>query len=280
MVKYVRFLWCSGAPAERRSIRHAGAQSARTRRVAAAVAAVVVSVASPRADEARPLPVDFVYLRLLDPGIRQEIRYAGGDNFVGEKLPGYQSAECILRKAAAEALKAVEADLGAHQLGLKVFDCYRPKRAVAAMAAWISDGNPAAATRRYFPTLDKADLHSLGYIARKSAHSTGYAVDLTLVRRDAASAPASQAGSCTGPSALRSAPDEIDMGTGFDCLDPLSHTASGGVTREQHAARMLLVAAMRKRGFTNYAREWWHFTFAGGTRSEAYDFPILPLGSP
>lgn len=147
------------------------------------------------------------------------------------------------------------------------------------MAAWIGDGNPAGASKRYFPTLDKADLHRQGYVANRSAHSTGFAVDLTIVRRDAPTAPSPLAGSCNGPAAMRSAPDEIDMGTGFDCLDRLSHTASGGVTKEQHAARMLLVAAMRRRGFTNYAREWWHFTFHGGTRSEAYDFPIVPLGS-
>ena len=242
---------------------------------AAAVLVAASLVTAATAGKTPALPAGFVHLRLVDPSIRQEIRYAGSDNFTGKPLPGYASGECILRRAAAEALRTVQADLASRRLGLKVFDCYRPKRAVAAMAAWIDDGGSGAATKRYFPELDKAKLHSLGYVARKSAHSTATAVDLTLVRLQVSPAAApGVAGSCTGPAAARSAADETDMGTGFDCFDPRSHTASPAVTAEQRRWRQVLVDAMRRRGFTNYSAEWWHFTHGGKRGEEAYDFVI------
>jgi D-alanyl-D-alanine dipeptidase len=226
------------------------------------------------AGETHALPAGFVYLRHVDPTIRQEMRYAGNDNFTGKALPGYDSGECVLRKTTAEALRNVQADLAARQLGLKVFDCYRPKRAVAAMAAWIDDGDTRAATKRYLPELNKAALHSLGYIAKKSAHSTGVAVDLTLVRLQAPRAQPSTAGPCTGPFAVRSASDEVDLGTGFDCFDPKSRTASPAITTVQQRGRTELVDAMRRQGFTNYAREWWHFAHDGERHAPAHDFVI------
>src|SRR6266581_3707137 len=88
------------------------------------------------------LPPGFVHLRAIDPTIAQDIRYAGSDNFVGRPLPGYEAAECILRQEVAAALKRVQADLAAAGLSLKVYDCYRPARAVRAMAAWAHDGGP------------------------------------------------------------------------------------------------------------------------------------------
>jgi D-alanyl-D-alanine dipeptidase len=242
--------------------------------VALAATGLLLPVIS-MAGERSSLPAGFAYVRLVEATIRQEIRYAGADNFTGKTLPGYGSGECILRAAAAEALKNVQADLASQRLGLKVFDCYRPKRAVTAMAEWAADGGTGAATKRYFPELDKAELHSLGSIAKKSAHSTGLAVDVTLVRLQVppASVPR-DAGPCTGPPAGRSSADEVDMGTGFDCFDPRSHTASPAVTAEQRRWRTVLVDAMRKRGFTNYAGEWWHFTYGGERQHEAYDFPV------
>lgn len=241
---------------------------------AAVMMAVVVS-----AGAAGPLPADFVYLRAIDPTIRQDMRYAGSDNFTGAALPGYDAGECILRAGAAKALKAVQADLAKDGLGLKVFDCYRPARAVAAMADWAaSEAASDATTRRYYPTLDKAKLHALGYIARRSAHSTGLAIDLGLVRLDAAPGP-TPAGACTGPAAERSAPDEVDMGTGFDCFDEKSHTASRAISAAQQKARATLLAAMKRHGFANYKREWWHFTF-GTAKAAAADFPIAPMPAP
>jgi D-alanyl-D-alanine dipeptidase len=223
------------------------------------------------------LPDGFVHLSRVDPTIRQEMRYSGSDNFTGSPLPGYDSGECVLRIAAAEALKKVQSDLRASGLGLKVFDCYRPNRAVARMYAWAKDGKPATeAMKRFFPNHDKADLHSLGYIARKSAHSSGIAVDLTLVDLERPPAlPPIGPTLCIGQAAGRSSADEIDMGTSFDCLDGKSATDAGDVSEEQRRSRALLVEAMHRYGFSNYRREWWHFTFGREKASGPFDFPVM-----
>jgi D-alanyl-D-alanine dipeptidase len=235
-------------------------------------------LAAPAGAVAAALPPGFVYLRDVDPSIAQDIRYATTDNFVGRPLPGYGAPGCLLRREAALALKQVQADLASAGLGLKVYDCYRPTRAVRAMAQWASDGRDAGPSKRFFPRLDKARLFALGYIAMRSAHSSGTAVDLTVIalpRTPAAKFdPAAAYGSCAGPLAQREPDDSLDMGTGFDCLDPASHTASPAVGAEQRRHRATLVTAMRKRGFNNYFREWWHFSFAAP--AGAYDVPIGP----
>ncbi len=228
----------------------------------------------PAAALAAGLPPGFVYLRDVAPGIAQDMRYAGANNFTGRPLPGYDAAECVLRRAAAEALARVAADLAKQQLGLKVYDCYRPTRAVAAFARWATRADDGT-TKRFYPKLDKRRLFADGYIASHSAHSEGIAVDLTLVPLPAPPAaafdPHAAYGPCTGPADQRTPDTSLDMGTGFDCFDDRAHTASGAITPEQARLRALLVAAMRKRGFRNYFREWWHFSFG---RREAYDFPI------
>jgi D-alanyl-D-alanine dipeptidase len=224
------------------------------------------------------LPAGFVYLRDVDPSIAQDIRYAGSDNFVGRPLPGYEAAECILRQEAAAALKRVQAELAASGLSLKVYDCYRPTRAVHAMAAWAHDGRSGDATRRFFPKLQKSSLFALGYIASHSQHSTGIAVDLTLIAASSAPAadfdPAAANGSCTASAGQRSPDNSVDMGTGFDCFDLKSHTASAGIGAEQRRWRTTLVEAMRKHGFANYHREWWHFSYARSGGASQQDFPI------
>ncbi len=106
------------------------------------------------------------------------------DNFTGDVLPGYAAEECILRREAALALAQVAKDLAPQHLGLKVYDCYRPERAVAAMWRWAHDGKRDG-DKRFYPNVDKRELFSLGYIAAHSRHSTGTAVDVTLVRQPA-----------------------------------------------------------------------------------------------
>jgi zinc D-Ala-D-Ala dipeptidase len=223
------------------------------------------------------LPEGFVYLRDVAPSIVQDMRYATDDNFTGRPLPGYGTGECVLRREVAQALARVEADLTPQGLSLKVYDCYRPTRAVAAMAQWAKDARDES-TRRFFPKLDKDRLFSLGYIAAHSAHSTGTAVDLTLVQRGAPTAGrydlAAPYGPCTGPAVERAPDNAIDMGTGFDCFDPRSFT-NATVTAEQKRWRGVINAAMRKRGFHNYFREWWHYSY-GPRDPHAYDFPIPP----
>src|SRR5688500_10734990 len=113
------------------------------------------------------------------------MRYAGGDNFTGRALPGYDAPECVLRADAAQALKRVQAALAPSGLSLKVYDCYRPERAVRAMARW-SRGPEDGTTRYFYPEADKRTLFASGWISPRSAHSSGIAVDLTLVSKSRA----------------------------------------------------------------------------------------------
>jgi zinc D-Ala-D-Ala dipeptidase len=234
-----------------------------------ALIAIVVGRVLASSAGAQGLPAAFVYLRDIDPTIAQDMRYAGSGNFVGRPLPGYEAAECVLLNPAARALAAVQTELAAHGMGLKVYDCYRPARAVRAMVNWASDGPPGSTSARFYPHVAKGDLLRQGYIASQSAHSTGLAVDLTLAARHKPPETAALPGPCRGP-----ADDSLDMGTTFDCFDPAAHTTAPGVSAEAGRNRALLVATMRRHGFANYRREWWHFTFQGGHATRRFDFPI------
>ena len=224
-----------------------------------------------------PLPAGFVYLRDVAPSIAQDIRYATPNNFTGAQLPGYAAPECVLRREAAEALAQVAKDLARQNLALKVYDCYRPERAVRAMWRWAHETKKDGARdgdKRFYPNVDKRELFSLGYIASRSKHSTGTAVDLTLIPLNAPQATARASNvPCTAPADQRAPDNSLDMGTGFDCLDVKSHTRSGAVTAEQRRARENLRAAMSAHGFRNYFREWWHYEFTGAPL-RTYDFAI------
>ncbi|HTO64076.1 MAG TPA: M15 family metallopeptidase [Bradyrhizobium sp.] len=228
---------------------------------------------------AQPLPADFVYLRDVDPTILQDIRYAGSNNFLGRPLKGYAAAECVVRRDVAERLTRIQRQLAAQDLSLKMFDCYRPARAVADMWAWAHDGKETAADRRFSPAFAKQDLFRLGYIARRSGHSTGAALDLTLVDLKADNSAVFDAqktyADCTAPVDARAPEGSIDMGTGYDCTDLKAHTAATAIMLDQRRWRQRLVAVMARQGFVNYFREWWHFSLPGGGHV-AYDFPILP----
>jgi D-alanyl-D-alanine dipeptidase len=242
-----------------------------------ALAAMAGFLASPAFAEGS-LPADFVYLRDVDPTIIQDMRYATANNFVGRVLAGYEAGECIVTRAVGAALRRVQQDLRPRGLSLKVYDCYRPQRAVDDMHAWAQDGRETPAQRRYNPNMSKADLFRLGYIARRSGHSTGKAVDLTLVRLPERAVPPfdprGHHGDCTAPAHQRAPDSGVDMGTGYDCSDEKAHTGSKSVSAEQHRWRDTLVAAMAKHGFVNYRLEWWHFSLPGPGRA-AYDFPVV-----
>jgi D-alanyl-D-alanine dipeptidase len=220
------------------------------------------------------LPGNLVYLRAIEPGIAQDMRYASPNNFTGRPLNGYDAPECILRRDVAEALRKVQASLASQHLSLKVYDCYRPQRAVAAMARW-AQGAEDGRTKRFYPTLDKRTLFS-GYISSRSAHSTGAAVDLTLVPVPTPPTAPYDARAAYGPcTAETRAPDSsVDMGTGYDCFDNKSHTANPSIPAQAKRWRAALGNAMRAQGFTNYFREWWHFSY--GKPTQAYDVPISP----
>jgi D-alanyl-D-alanine dipeptidase len=225
-------------------------------------------------------PTPLIHLRDIDPSIRQDMRYAGPNNFTGRPLPGYGAAECLLRRPVALALRQVQADLRNAGYSLKVYDCYRPTRAVAAMAAWARNAHAMPDTSRFYPGLDKSKLFALGYISSHSAHSRGVAIDLTVVPLKAAPAaaydPGKRYGPCTAPQADRAPDDSLDMGTGFDCFSVKSWTANASITAAQKANRRVLREAMQRHGFTNYKREWWHFSYDHADDGVAFDVPVGP----
>jgi zinc D-Ala-D-Ala dipeptidase len=244
------------------------------------IAGLIVLLACAQALAQGTLPPGFVYLRDVDPTILQDIRYASYNNFVGRPLNGYAAPECVLRRDVAQALKQVQADLVASHHLLKVYDCYRPTQAVRAMAQWAHDGAPAGPTKRFFPRAPKNALFALGYIASVSRHSTGTAIDLTVVDAPGDPAapfdPSTQYGACNGPAAERAPDNSLDMGTGYDCLDVMSYTHSPAVSPAQRDRRAVLASAMARRGFANYFREWWHFAYSRAGPIAQYDFPIRP----
>lgn len=222
-------------------------------------------------------PGGFVFLRDIDPSILQDIRYAGANNFVGRTLSGYEGAECVVKREVGLALKRAQQELGPQKLSLKMLDCYRPARAVHDMVLWAQNGRETPAKRRYNPAFGKKDLFRLGYIAEHSGHSTGAAVDLTLVDLTADNSGAFDPGKayadCTAPADARAPEGSVDMGTGYDCSDLKAHTAATSITSAQRRWRNALVAVMAKQGFVNYSKEWWHFSLPGAG-GPAYDFPI------
>jgi D-alanyl-D-alanine dipeptidase len=242
--------------------------------VIALVATMSISVA-----RAQTLPGGFVFLRDIDPTIIQDIRYAGPNNFVGRPLRGYGAGECVVKREIGLRLKAVQQELARQKLTLKMFDCYRPARAVADMVVWSRDGKETVAGKRYNPAFRKADLFRLGYIATRSGHSRGAALDLTLVDPAADNSgkfdPARDYADCTASVDKRAPEGSVDMGTGYDCSDVKAHTAAASINPAQRRWRKLLVAAMARQGFVNYSKEWWHFSLPG-VGGQAYDFPIPP----
>jgi len=226
---------------------------------------------------AQTLPGGFVFLRDIDPSIIQDIRYAGSNNFVGRPLAGYDAAECVVKRDVGLALKSIQQALAPQELSLKMLDCYRPARAVHDMVLWAQNGRETPAERRYNPAFSKKDLFRLGYIAERSGHSTGAAVDLTLVDlkadHSAVFDPNKKYADCTAPASARAPEASVDMGTGYDCSDLMAHTAAKSVTPAQRRSRNMLVAAMAQQGFVNYSKEWWHFSLPGAG-GPAYDFPI------
>ena len=212
-----------------------------------------------------PLPAGFVRLADVDRTIRQDIRYAGLENFLHRKANGYEAPVCILTEQAAKALASVQRALSAKGLTLIVFDCYRPARAVADMGEWTRQGGPP--DPQWYPTLERGHLIAKGYVGELSSHSRGSTVDLAIARAGKKSAARPACG----------APDTgtLDFGTGFDCFDPTSQTAYRPLGAEAAANRKMLLAAMRAAGFRNYAREWWHFRLADEpSPKQRFDFPV------
>jgi D-alanyl-D-alanine dipeptidase len=188
---------------------------------------------------------------------------------------GYEIPECVVTKQAADALSRIQQDLLPKNLSLKMWDCYRPQMAVDMFVLWANNSD-SLMKQEFYPTLDKSDLFP-DYIAKRSGHSRGSTVDLTLVHLPAPHTEQYHRGdklrSCF--STDRFVDGGLDMGTGFDCCDPLAHTDAEGITETQRMNRRLLVDAMENNGWRNYAGEWWHYTLSEEPfPDQFFNFPI------
>jgi zinc D-Ala-D-Ala dipeptidase len=220
----------------------------------------------------------FVSIQDVDSTIIVDARYHGAHNFVGRPIAGYEAPVCLLTREAAEALAAVQRDVRAFGLSLKTYDCYRPQRAVDDFVRWAADTADTRMRTEFYPAVDKRNLFRDGYIAERSGHSRGSTVDLTLVPLPAAAEPTfdpSRQVDCRAPAGQRFADNGLDMGTGYDCFDPLSHTANPAAGPVALRHRLLLRSVMEKHGFVNYEQEWWHFTLGGEPFPDAFfDLPV------
>ncbi len=236
------------------------------------------------AEARKSLPPGFVYLKDIDPTIVQDIRYATPFNFTGAPVPGY-GAECVLLREVAIALKDAQDELRPQNLGLKVYDCYRPQRAVRAFVDWAKKPD-AKGDERHYPRTPRADLVKLGYISAASNHSYGTAVDLTLIALPTERAQAARRndyGACVAPKDEREPDESLDMGTGFDCFDLNSRNPAllGSsdaeaqksaekselaappleIQKDQRDRRLQLFALMKDHGFKGIGAEWWHYQY-------------------
>jgi zinc D-Ala-D-Ala dipeptidase len=216
---------------------------------------LVLLVLTQPAQAQASLPPAFVDAAAVVDGLVVDMRYFSDNNFVGERIDGYEQPRCILSAPAANAVAAVQRELAARGLGLKVFDCYRPQRAVAHFVRWAQRIDDVKRKREFYPDVDKRNLFREGYISERSGHSRGSTVDATVVR----------------PTAGR----ELDMGSPFDFFSPKSWPSDESVSAQAQNNRALLAEAMRRGGFRPYDKEWWHFTLANEPFPDTYfDFPV------
>ena len=201
---------------------------------------------------------DFVLLTDAVPDAILEIRYYATYNFVGTRIDGYEAPIAMLTKKAAKALKAVSDDVMAKGYRLKIYDAYRPQKAVDHFVRWAADVADTTMKYCFYPNLDKSVLFEQEYIMEKSGHTRGSTVDLTLFDM------------ATGK--------ELDMGGTFDWFGEESHPDYRGITDEQYAHRMILRTAMLSHGFKPLDSEWWHFTLADEPYPDTYfTFPLRAL---
>jgi D-alanyl-D-alanine dipeptidase len=252
------------------------------RGLAGALAALLAVTAAPATARATPepkAPDDFVALRSVDRTIIEEIRYFTPHTFMGEPVDGYRQPLCILTRPAAEALHKAQRRLLRQGYSLKVYDCYRPQRAVDHFVRWAKDLEDQAMKDEFYPNVDKTRLFEDGYIAEKSGHSRGSTMDLTLVKLPAKPTrpyvPGEPLVPCFAPQGERFPDNSVDMGTGYDCFDTLSHTLDPRIQGQQRANRLLLKDTLEGLGFVNLAEEWWHFTYKPELYPDTYfDFPV------
>ncbi|MBJ7879424.1 M15 family metallopeptidase [Gelidibacter salicanalis] len=201
------------------------------------------------------LPKGFVYVKECIPDLDVELRYLTDHNFVGKPIIGYHANTLILTKDAVEALKKVQEALRNQNLCLKVYDGYRPQRAVNHFVTWAKDLADTINKREFYPEVEKQNLFSEGYIASKSGHSRGSTLDLTITDGN------------TG--------EPLDMGGTYDFFGEQSWLSYKDLTAAQQQNREILQTVMQDNNFRNYPKEWWHFTLRWEPFPDTYfDFPV------
>lgn len=201
------------------------------------------------------LPEGFVYLTDVIPDVLLDIRYFSDFNFVGTRIDGYERPVAICTRQAAQALSRVADDLRAKGYLLKIFDAYRPQRAVDHFFRWASDLDDQKMKQYFYPNMSKENIFRHGYVARKSAHTRGSTFDLTIFDM--------------------SLGRDVDMGGTFDFFGGISAPDCASVTPQQHANRMLLQKAMIAAGFSPCRGEWWHFKLNNEPfPNRSFNFPV------
>ena len=197
----------------------------------------------------------FVSIGEMIPDVLLDIRYYSSFNFIGERIDGYEEPAALMTREAAQALKAVSDEAARQGLRLKIFDAYRPQKAVDHFMRWAADPTDTRMKAYFYPELNKDEIIPQGYIAEHSGHSRGSTVDLTLFDM------ASQ--------------QDLDMGGTFDFCGEKSHPDYAGISEAQHANRMLLQSMMVRCGFRPLSTEWWHFTLENEPWPDTYfTFPV------
>jgi D-alanyl-D-alanine dipeptidase len=198
---------------------------------------------------------DFVYVDEFLPGVRWDAKYATCDNFTGKPVDGYAANRIVGTKALCAALERARDEAASLDLGLLLWDGYRPRRAVACFLRWSQQPEDFRTKSRHYPNIDRAEIFEKGYVAAESGHSRGSAVDLTLYH------------STTG--------ELVPMGGDHDVMDPVSHHGATGIAQVEARNRNCLRSIMQASGFSSYDREWWHYALVDEPHPKTYfDFPI------
>ena len=198
---------------------------------------------------------DFFFVDEFVPGIRWDAKYATWDNFTGKPVDGYQVNRIIGTSALCAALAKAREKAASLGFGLLLWDGYRPQCAVDCFLRWAAQPEDGRTKARHYPHIDRSEIVRKGYVAAKSSHSRGSAIDLTLYHL------------ATG--------QLIPMGGNFDLMDPISHHGAKGISQAEAQNRQYLCSIMEVSGFESYACEWWHYILKHEPYPKTYfDFPI------
>jgi D-alanyl-D-alanine dipeptidase len=225
------------------------------------------------------LPSGFVYLHDIIPDIQVSLRYASEENFMGCIVNGYFSNVSIITKAAALGLQQAQELAKENGYELVIYDSYRPQKSVDHFIKWSDDPNDSQTKKdHYYPRTNKADAFNLGYIARKSGHTRGSTIDLTIIpigKRVLNPLIPIKRILNDNSTILFLDDGTIDMGSSFDLFDEVSYTNSTLINKNHQQMRILFKNIMEKVGFINYPKEWWHYTLKNEPFPDTYfDFDI------